>query len=429
MVSDSTDLLRCKQLIEQKLDWGAVETWTSADFENLQQRILDETGVSLSASTLRRIWGRVDYQHLPSGTTLNTLAQFAGFADWRQFVRSQEVPAESVPQPDQPDSSLLAIPMKPSINWRRVGWMSGITLGIVLLVIVAFEQKHPQVDSTQYSFSSKPLTRTLPNSVIFTYNASNSPTDSVYIQQSWDQTRREVVAKDGQTHTSIYYEPGFYRAKLVVGHEIVKEHSLLIPTNGWLGTITTKSIPVYLKPTEFLTSGMMRLPIATIQQKNVALQPEAPLIKYFNVGNFEPVPITDFAFDCRVKNEYSEGSATCQVSWIVLMTNDMPISIPLCTKGCVSDLMLMDGARSVSGKNTNLSGLGVDFSDWVPVACHSDGQKVYYTVNGKVAYSAALPTSKVEIVGIVYGFRGTGAVKDITLQTGGKTVFQAFNPR
>ncbi|MBN8820966.1 MULTISPECIES: hypothetical protein [unclassified Spirosoma] len=426
MVSDSTDLLRCKQLIEQKLDWGAVETWTSTDFENLQQRILDETGVSLSASTLRRIWGRVDYQHLPSTTTLNTLAQFAGYADWRQFVRSQETSVESPSQIAEPTESILAIPMKPSINWRRLGWMSGVVLVAVLLGVVAFEQKNPQVDATQYSFSSKPLTRTIPNSVIFTYDASASPTDSVYIQQSWDQTRREVVAKDGNTHTSIYYEPGFYRAKLVVGHEVVKEHSLLIPTNGWLGTIATKPVPIYLKSTDFIAQGQLRLPITAIQQKNVALQPEAPLVKYFNVGNFEPVPVTDFAFDCRVKNEYSEGSATCQVSWIVLMTNDMPISIPLCTKGCVSELMLMDGARTVLGKNTDLSGLGVDFSDWVHVACHSDGQKLYYTVNDKVAYSAALPAKKVEIIGLVYGFRGTGAVNDIRLRTKDKLVYQAF---
>lgn len=422
MVTESADLLRCKQVIEQKLDWGAGETWNSADFENLQQRILDETGVSLSASTLRRIWGRVDYQHMPSGTTLNTLAQFAGFADWRQFVKLQESKNEIPVSVD----TLSEKSTQSAINWRKLGWISGVTIVIVLLGMVAFEQKKPQINAARYTFSSKPLTRTIPNSVIFTYDASASPTDSVYIQQSWDQTRREVVAKDGQTHTSIYYEPGFYRAKLVVGHEVVKEHSLLIPTNGWLGTIATKSVPIYLKSTDFITPDMMRLPLATINEKNVALQPEAPLVKYFNVGNFSPVPVTDFTFDCEVKNEYSEGSATCQLSWIVLMTNDMPISIPLSTKGCISELALMDGTRNVSGKNTDLSGLGVDFTNWVHVGCHSDGKKLYYTVNNKVVYSSALPTKKVDIIGILYGFRGTGAVKNVTLRTTNKPIFQSF---
>ncbi|GAB3698920.1 hypothetical protein GCM10027592_24450 [Spirosoma flavus] len=422
MLSESTDLIRCKQLIEQKLDWGASETWISADFDNLQQRILDETGVSLSASTLRRIWGRVDYQHMPSGTTLNTLAQFAGYADWRQFVRSQEVRIESPISVE----SIVEKPAQRSINWQRLGWIAGVIIVIALMGILAFEQKHPQIDGVQYRFSSKPLTRTIPNSVVFTYDASASPTDSVYIQQSWDQTRRDVVGKDGHTHTSMYYEPGFYRAKLIVGHEVVKEHSLLIPTNGWLATINEKPVPIYLKPAEFLGQKQLRVPITTIREKNVTLQPEAPLVKYFNVGNFNPVPVTDFAFSCDVKNEYDEGAAACQLSWIVLMTNDMPITIPLSTKGCVSELMLMDGARSVSGKNTDLSGLGVDFTNWVHVACHSDGKKLYYTINDKVVYSASLPTKKTEIVGLVYGFRGTGAVKGVTLTSGGKKVFGDF---
>jgi hypothetical protein len=422
MLSDSTDLLRCKQLIERKLDWGASESWISVDFDNLQQRILDETGVSLSASTLRRIWGRVDYQHLPSNTTLNTLAQFAGYSDWRAFIKSQA----TTDLPPDPARQLPVLPVKSSINWVKLSWIAGLVLIIALIGIVAFEQKPSQLNVNQYSFSSKPLTRGIPNSVIFTYNSSASPTDSVYIQQSWDPRLQTLVDKDGQTHTSIYYEPGYYVAKLMIGKQIVKEHPLIIPTNGWLGCIATKPIPVYLKPSEFIGPDMMKLPVADIQHKNVALQPQAPLVKYFNVGNFDPISLADFSFTSDVKNEYGEGAAACQLAWIVLITNDMPITIPLSTKGCVSELTLLDGTYTVSGKKTDLSRFGVDFSKWVHVSCKSDGRKLYYHINGELAYEAALPQKKVSIVGIAYGFLGTGAVKDIKLLTSNKVVFQAF---
>jgi len=91
----SQDLESLLPIIEQKLDWGSSSGWQSRDFENLNQLILDETGVSLSASTLRRIWGRVEYHHLPSATTLDTLAKFAGFENWRKFIKLQ-VPVENV---------------------------------------------------------------------------------------------------------------------------------------------------------------------------------------------------------------------------------------------------------------------------------------------------------------------------------------------
>lgn len=422
MISDSTDLLRCKKLIERKLDWGTSESWTSVDFDNLQQRILDETGVSLSASTLRRIWGRVDYQHLPSNTTLNTLAQFAGYLDWRTFIKPQvrsDLPTDAVER-------LPEKPVKSAINWVKLSWIAGVIIAIVLIGIVAFDQKQHQLNANQYSFSSKPLTHGIPNSVIFTYNASASPTDSVYIQQSWDPRLRTLVDKDGQTFTSIYYEPGYYQAKLIIGQQVVKEHSLLIPTNGWLGTIATKPVPVYLKPSEFIGQDMMRLPVAVIQQKNVPLQPQVPLIKYVNVGNFDPVPLTDFSFSCDLKNDYGEGAAACQQTWIELMTDGMPIAIPLSTKGCVSELMLLDGTNSISGKKADLSRFGVDFSNWINVSCKSDGQKLSYRIDGKLAYEAPLPKKKINIVGITFGFKGTGAVRNVNLQTNDTSVFRAF---
>ncbi|GAB4034890.1 hypothetical protein [Spirosoma jeollabukense] len=422
MISNSTDLLRCKKLIEQKLDWGLSESWTSVDFDNLQQRIQEETGVSLSASTLRRIWGRVDYQHLPSTTTLNTLAQFAGYPDWRTFSKPQV-------RSDLPPDVVERLPAKPAklpINWLKISGIAGIVIAIVVIGIVAFDQKQPQLNVNQYSFSSKPLTRGIPNSVIFTYNAAASPTDSVYIQQSWDPRLRTLVDKNGQTYTSIYYEPGYYRAKLIIGKQVVQEHSLLIPTNGWLGTIDTKPIPVYLKPSEFIGQGRMRLPVASIQQKNVPLQPQVPLIKYVNIGNFDPVPLTDFSFSSAVKNDYSEGAAACQQTWIELITDDMPITIPLSTKGCVSELMLLDGTHMISGKKADLSRFGVDFSNWINVFCKSDGHKLVYYINGEVAYEAPLPKNKVSIVGIAFGFKGTGAVKAIKLQRNDTLVFRAF---
>src|ERR1700761_2850986 len=91
-----SDLKRLLLIIEQQLDWGEPAGWQSKDFEILNQLIFEKTKISLSASTLRRIWGRVEYNHLPSGTTLDTLARFAGFESWRIFSRQK--PEVETPQ-------------------------------------------------------------------------------------------------------------------------------------------------------------------------------------------------------------------------------------------------------------------------------------------------------------------------------------------
>ena len=72
-------------LIEEKLGWGEAATWASNDFEELSIRIQDATGKVISATTLKRIWGRVAYSSKPSTHSLDTLAVFLGYPSWREF--------------------------------------------------------------------------------------------------------------------------------------------------------------------------------------------------------------------------------------------------------------------------------------------------------------------------------------------------------
>lgn len=188
-------------------------------------------------------------------------------------------------------------------------------------------------------------------------------------------SKRTQVFKNSHQHTSVYYKPGFYKAKLVVNQTIVKESPLLIPTKDWLGLIEHQPIPVYLKKEEFVNKDRIELPLSSIQQKNVSVTPQPPIIEFYNAGNFNPVPLKDFSYSVMVKNNYHEGAATCQFINIILITDDVPIIIPLSALGCVSELNLLNGYTIISGKNTDLSGFGTDLSRWVKVSCCSTPSK------------------------------------------------------
>lgn len=74
--------------IEDKLDWGDRKHWQAKDFDNLSELIFNETKIVLSPSTLKRVWGKVNYTSKPNLSTLDTLAKFVGYPDWRAFARS-----------------------------------------------------------------------------------------------------------------------------------------------------------------------------------------------------------------------------------------------------------------------------------------------------------------------------------------------------
>lgn len=212
----------------------------------------------------------------------------------------------------------------------------------------------------------------------------------------------------------------------MVGNQVVKEQPLLIPSDGWLATVSTPSVPVYLNPSTYIQSDRLVLPVDTLRAHGIVMQPQAPITKYFSVGTFEAVPLTNFSISSKVKNDYRAGAARCQFCWIILVTDGMSVTIPLGQPGCVSELSLLDGQQIVSGKTHDLSAFGTDVSQWAQVDCRSEGQTPTYFVNGRLVYRSRLPPIPPKVVGLIYAFQGTGSVKDIKLTSANRTIFKAF---
>ena len=405
------------QTIERQLDWGESGAWQSRDFDKLNQLILEKTGVSLSASTLKRVWGRVQYGHAPSAVTLDALARFAGFADFRAATRG-------VTPLDRPRLST-----RRRVSWPRLAVLLVVVLGLGGAAIFAFRRRPGERPVGNFRFSSRAVvTKGVPNSVVFNYSAPVGSGDSVFIQQSWDPARSEAVDPGTHLHTSIYYRPGFFRAKLRVDTFIMAEHNLLIGTDGWLGMVENEPVPIYLKSAEFLTEGLMRLPPALYAQKAPAGQPEPPKTRFFNVGNFDPVPVARLSFSAEVKNEWGEGNGACRFSKVWLITDDGvgAILFPYAMKGCVSDLAVGCVDHFVSGKHADLSGFGLDSAGWARLACRSDGRELSFWVNGRLAWHTPLPAIAASVVGVEFVFVGTGSVRRVRIARGDTTVFQAF---
>lgn len=78
----------------------------SLDFKNLSCDILQRTGESLSASTLKRFWGYVSASSQLSRSSLDILARYVGFSNFAAFcsgdaslyLDAESVPARSIPK-------------------------------------------------------------------------------------------------------------------------------------------------------------------------------------------------------------------------------------------------------------------------------------------------------------------------------------------
>lgn len=234
MTDNQQDIDRCKLLVEEQIGWGVSSNWQSQDFENLSERIFLETNTIISSSTLKRIWGKVQYNSRPNISTLDTLSRFIGHSNWRDFVKSSL-------EADNPENC-TSFPKK-SKNYYRLFLIVGIVFSAVIFILQKSFNNTLRFNNVQ--FHSEPITDGVPNTVIFRYDASQSNADNVFIQQNWDDRRRTRVEKFHHEHASVYYLPGYYRAKLVLNDSIVKEHDVFIESKDWMGLLLRDSIPFY----------------------------------------------------------------------------------------------------------------------------------------------------------------------------------------
>ncbi len=420
-------IAKCLSQIEQELGWGTSEYWSDSDFEKLSTLVLGRTSVRLSITTLKRVWGKVSYSGTPATATMNALVGFLGYDNWRTFVTQQQEMADRS-TPLKPAKTPFRKPV-----WVWSGCMALLILVVALLRLFVFNTGSGKTETASvlspedFDLTVTRISPGIPTSVVFTYDAEHSPSDSVFIQQHWDPNRRALVPKNGHTHTSIYYEPGFFNAKLVIDSQVVKERPLLIPTDGWLATIDDfQSTPIYLDDDDFVKAGMIDIHADVMEKYGLSPLSDLTEIKLYHVGQFSPVSANDFAFTAQVKSNSLSGRDPCRHIWIRLVTERMPIIIPLALDGCVSNLMVSNIDSVYSGKDHDFSGFGAPVSDWVEVACIGTKEHIRYYVDKRLAFEAPMLSNDKHVMGMIVGLSGGGSLRGIRLRSGEKSIFEAF---
>ena len=405
MVYEEDGLPYCLKLIEQKVGWGSSEYWQNSDFEELSKLILAQTGVSLSVSTLKRLWGRVKYDSTPTPATLDALARFIDFDNWRSLRLGHQLAVI-------PADSEHSFKMPFSISGKQVLVAVLIGLAILLCALWSVWSKKGTLVYDKINFTSRFVAKSIPNTTVFQYDVGSSNADSVFIQQSWDPALRFPVSKKGKYYTSTYYYPGYYRAKLILNDSIVREHDLFITSNGWLGTVDRPTIPLYMNA-EVVEKQNKIISVTESDLKTIGiqLQNDAPSVSLFKVDSTQINPGKRFVFETAVQSTYSKGDGVCQMVDIELLCTEGRHVVPLSTPGCVGKLNLVVSNEEIDGITNDLSGFGVDFKKWVSVRYEVAGKKARIFINNELVYQRYFESTAGKVVGFRYRFTGTGAIK------------------
>ncbi|WP_299555784.1 hypothetical protein [Seonamhaeicola sp.] len=395
---------KCLQRIEEKLNWGDASEWHNDVFNELSETIQQKTRVLLSPTTLKRIWGKVSYKGNPSISTLNTLSQFIDYQNWRDFKNAHS----KVNRPKKAHSkTLIKMPLV-------FGLAAGLALVFITLYSSVTSKKDPisLEDIEKIKFSSKPIATGMPNSVVFDFDLTLIKSDSIYIQQYWDPTKTIKLKKGQKQATGIYYFPGYFRAKLLVDNNVIKEHDLFIKSDGWSASIDYDPIPKYLEKDQFINQGLFldSLLISEISSS------QTPVISTFHfIEDLGAVSGDNFTLETTLKNTYRDKWAVCETINIYLIGSKGAIIIPFTIPGCVSNINVMLNDVFLNGKEQDLSAFGSNFSTFKDIKISIENKLIKVYIDNKEIYSGTYNRSMGKLVGLRYKFLGAGEVKDLSI--------------
>lgn len=398
----------CRQKIEERFAFGNGHGYTQRDLESLSEQILEKTQTSISISTLKRVW-KGDFKQVPQIATLDALAAVIDYKDWQEFKMQNQAIFK------------VAKPSFPKYLW----WILTSLFAISVTMFIFFNfQKKVRVNGPVHFSSKKTVTSGIPNTVIFKYDVSNVEADSFFLQQSWNELHRVAIDPKGNTHTSIYYEPGYHRAKLYANDSLIAKQPVHILSDGWQPHIyyNEKDLePIHFRGEQFIRDGFLHLD-ETLLQKRAIYPSQSFTTRISNSQDFK-LSSDNFSLQSRMKVDSINGKL-CPWMQMTIVAEKHIFYVRLYNKGCENYASYKVGEIIRNGESNDLSALGINPYDWQDVGIHVQGKHTKITLNGITIYEEDFKEDFGQIMALLYIFDGTGSLDEIQLtDVQGKKIF------
>jgi hypothetical protein len=396
----------CSGLIARKLGWLSSSQWRNYEFTTLSEKIFDDTGVQLSPTTLKRVFGRIKYNNLPSTATLNTLARYLGHESWMDFKSSQQAISAS---------PVVSAVIETKIISRKRMILSAAAFAVMMVMIFGFifisVKSTPLINTANVLFKTRSLAPGLPNTVVFNIDLGTIQSNDIVIQQSWDSTRTVRLQPGQKEATGMYYVPGYFKAKLIVDKKIVKEHDLFITSNQWMATIDHEPVPTYIPDSQLITGHQLNIMPSVI--KEIAKAEKPTTMTYHLVKPFNGLHMDDLTLETMLKSSYHEGPAVCGSCKIFLLGTNGAFLVPLSIPGCTGNINLMFNEVNIAGRSHDLSAFGADISQWNKIKMEVRARHVRIYLNDQLIREEDYNVTAGDLAGFRFNFLGAGTVKYI----------------
>jgi hypothetical protein len=462
-------LTRCCHLIEEKWQRGESKFWKNGDYQKLSELVSTTTRISISPDTLKRLFGKTKTyrSYNPQLETKNALAIFVGYEGWEDFKKRQPVltgegrlPVSAAPlapglspsgaeavavAPVEVEAPVgtVAVPLpgevapvaavSPGTRSRpsRYGPVAWVALGLVVLAgwywLSAPREGRREVRVEAGRATGKPLFRarstrdTVPYTVMFEYDISRLPADSVTIDYGYEHFgyhEAELLPRHKRLITYYYHFPGRYTVRLRAGGQVLDSIPVEVLSRGWMAAAYLKNSRLEALDPKVLRDGYRRQGrLYASPDRMLAAGLDTTLVDWTEFSNIRTFGLDgdNFTLETRFRNSPAEGGFACLESMLRVLGERNLFRLQFNQPGCARWATVQFGEIELDGKFNDLSPFSTPVSDWRVARLEVKRRRARVLLDGRLVYQAAYQQPVGAIRGIVYNFRGGGSVDYIRL--------------
>ena len=377
------------------------------DYLKLSDEIYKATNISISLSTLRRIFNE-DFKETPQISTLDAFAKYLGYLDWNNYLKenylkNQEHPIKTKPRPN-----------------RKISFVTGIAIisiiSAVLLFVKQNKQKLPEYGVIPFSYTIE-NENSMPSTVFFHYDLKGVKCDSATIQPfgrpTWETGDEFRIDPDDTLASYTYTWPETFWANITADGKVLNTVNFTLYTNRWLAAVSNMKEAFYIKyfeNQEIFKDGEMAITYDVLEKSNFPIS-DVENTAYSIFKNFDLINGDSLTFECKIKSQPLERKEGSGNAYLNLFFENDAIHVPLALDRNFSDVFHLKVFETWhTSKNQNLTFLYQPLEDGISVKIETNNKKFNLSLNGNVAYKSEFETNPGKLIGMRFRFVGLGEV-------------------
>jgi hypothetical protein len=399
---------KCKKDIVCKLLGSDKFELSYSQLHKLSDEIFEATNISISHSTLKRIF-KDDYSSSPQLTTLDAFAKYLGYTDWNNYFKA--------------NINTLADSTKNEKKQRKHTKKTLLLIisivGLSALAFLGYKYNFfitPNYDRVEFSYDDFNIDE-MPVMVHFKYDLKNIKFKEANIQPisiyGWDNPDKIQIKPKDSTARYIYQWYANYTPRLVIDGKEVKQLKINLKTHTWKAYISNSKAGFYIKhftDKEIYSEGSMSFTDNVLNRNNFPRN-DVETVGFCLYKDFENITGDSLHFKVRFKNIPITRHENSGGMLINLLFENANIEIPLePMKDPFRDLFFVPFENALGSKSANLSFLYLDLEKWNTLEIKTGSKKFNLFINDSLMFQSQYKTDPGQLTGINLMFGGMGEV-------------------